>query len=328
MKKRKMKKWLSGMFVAAMALVFAACGNQEEKITVRISNFSGTSVPYNVGMDEGIFEEVLKEAGFDNVEIEITNFANGAAAVEAAQAGELDFITSGDQMLTTAIIENELPYKVIAANYTNSRYAFLATEASGITSPQDLKGKRVGVTIGTNLYMGVLAYLEDNGLSLDDVEVVNLSMADATTAFLSGEIDWGIFSGKNREKLLAEVNPAVLGYNGDYKMNECVIGVSDAFAAEHHDLVVALVKAFDEATKYANENPEEALASAKRNYESDEESLRVNYDDCDFITCLTPEILDSMQRTLDYSYSNGLISHEATVDDVVNLTYLEEAGLQ
>lgn len=335
---KNLKKLLSVLAVAALSVSLTACGGRSESrtgnagdgetIKVRISNFSGASVPYNVGIDTGIFDEVLAEYTDAKVEIEIINFTAGAAAVEAGQAGELDIITSGDQMLTTAILENGLPFKIVGCSYTNPRMAFLATAESGIQSPADLKGKRLGVQLGTNFYIGAVAFLEDNGISVDDVEIVNLSTADALTAFMAGDIDWTILMGVSRDTLMEREGTVLLGYNGDYKFNECVFAVSNEFAEAHHDVVVGLVKAFNEATEYAIANQDEAIQIALDNYDTSEETQKLNWADTDYTVLLTPEIQESIQRTLHYSYESGLISHDADISEVVDLTYLQEAGLQ
>lgn len=301
---------------------------EKERLTVRISNFAGTAVPYNVGIDTGIFDEVLADSGYE-VDFEITNFPSGAAAVEAAQAGELDIITSGDQMLTTAILANGLPFKVICANYTNSKWSYIASSKSGILKPEDLKGSTVGTAIGTNIYIAVLAYLEKNGIPAEDVEVANLSSADQLTAFESGEIDWFLANVKQKDMALAaDPDAVILDTNREYKMNECVIGVSDEFAAAHHDLVVLLVKAFHEATEYALANREEAIEIALNHYDTDREAQDYNWQDTDYVTQIDASLQESIQKTLDYSYSNGLIPQAASVEDVVDFTYLEEAGIQ
>lgn len=198
-------------------------------------------------------EEAFADSPYD-VTLEIINFVNGAAAVEAAQAGELDILTSGDQMITTAILENGLPFKVIGNNYVNKKYAFVASKKSGIAFAANLKGTKVGVTVGNNQYMATLAFLEDNGYSIEDLEAVNLSTADRYTALLSGDIDWTLLQGKTRENMLNEEGGILLGYNGDYKFNECVFGVSDSFAAQYPEVVTTLVKTFYDATEYANGN--------------------------------------------------------------------------
>jgi ABC-type nitrate/sulfonate/bicarbonate transport system substrate-binding protein len=308
----------------------ADSGTSEEKIplTVRISNYAGTVVPYHIAVDYGFLEEAFADSPYD-VSFEITNFANGAAAVEAAQAGELDILTSGDQMITTAILENGLPFKLIGNSYTNKKVAFIARAGSGITSKEDLKGSRVGTTIGNNRYIALLAFLEDNGYSIDEVEVVNLSPADCYTAFLNGDIDWTSFNGKQRESVLNEEDGVLLGYYGDYKFNECVFGVSDSFAEQYPDVVVTLVKLFNDVTEYANANPDVIREDMKKNYDSDDETIDyiINGDE-EYVVDFTDEILESIQKTLHYAYTQGINSREADVSEVIDFTYLEQAGVR
>jgi ABC-type nitrate/sulfonate/bicarbonate transport system substrate-binding protein len=348
-----MKKRILGIALTlALTLGLAACGDSsdtgsgtssvdnstaagdsstsEEKtpLTIRISNFSGTVVPYHVAVDYGFVEEAFADSPYD-VTFEITNFANGAAAVEAAQAGELDILTSGDQMITTAILENALPFKIIGTSYTNKKMAFIASAESGITSKDDLKGTKVGAEIGSNLYVAVLAFLEDNGYTLDDVEVVNISRSDNYTVLLSGDVDWTLLSGKQREEVLNEEGGVLLGYNGDYKFNECVFGVSDAFAEQYPDVVVTLVKLFNDVTEYANANPDVIREDMKKNYDSDDETIDyIINGDTNYIVDLTDDILESMQRTIHYAYTTGINSREADVSEVIDLSYLEQAGVR
>jgi ABC-type nitrate/sulfonate/bicarbonate transport system substrate-binding protein len=348
-----MKKRILGIALTlALTLGLAACGNSsdtgsgtssadtgtaagdsstsEEKIplTIRISNYSGTVVPYHIAVDYGFLEEAFADTPYD-VSFEITNFANGAAAVEAAQAGELDILTSGDQMITTAILENALPFKLIGNSYINRRCAFVARGDSGIESVEDLKGSKVGITVGMNSYIAMLAFLEKCGYSLDDVEVINLSPADCYTAILNGDIDWTSLNGKTRESLLNDENGVLLGYYGDYKFNECVFGVSDSFAEQYPDVVVTLVKLFNDVTEYANANPDVIREDMKKNYDSDDETIDyIINGDTEYVVDFTDEILDSIQQTLHYAYTMGLNSREADVSEVIDFSYLEQAGVR
>ncbi|WP_176387250.1 ABC transporter substrate-binding protein [Leucobacter sp. 7(1)] len=66
----------------------------------------------------------------------------------------------------------------------------MASEQSGITDAKDLKGKKIGIPGdgGFGIYSVNLA-LESVGLSLDDVELVNLTPGDIPPALANGSID-------------------------------------------------------------------------------------------------------------------------------------------
>ena len=59
----------------------------------------------------------------------------------------------------------------------------------GINSPADLKGKKIGGTVGDALYATFPAWLKANGLSPSDVTVVNLDAAGKIAALAEGRVD-------------------------------------------------------------------------------------------------------------------------------------------
>jgi ABC-type nitrate/sulfonate/bicarbonate transport system substrate-binding protein len=86
---------------------------------------------------------------------------------------------------------------------------------------------------------------------------------------------------------------------------------------------------FNDVTEYANANPDVIREDTKKNYDSDDETINYIIDgDSEFIVDLTDEILESMQRTLHYAYTTGINSREADVSEVIDLTYLEQAGVR
>ena len=71
------------------------------------------------------------------------------------------------------------------------------------TDVPNLKGKNVGVTIGTSGHHSLLAALDQAGLSQDDINMVNLKPSEMAAAFSAGKIDaawtWEPAAGKLNE---------------------------------------------------------------------------------------------------------------------------------
>src|SRR5699024_10803212 len=74
--------------------------------------------------------------------------------------------------------------------YSKPEWTALVTNPnSGIENVADLKGKKVAATLGTDPYIFLLRALNEAGVSVDDVEIVNLQHGDGASSLTSGSID-------------------------------------------------------------------------------------------------------------------------------------------
>jgi sulfonate transport system substrate-binding protein len=89
-------------------------------------------------------------------------------------------------------VKNGSPIKVIAIYSQPEWAALVAPKGSSITSVEQLRGKNVAATKGTDPYFFLLQALEANGLSAKDVTVQNLQHADGWAAH--GQIAKGHFA--------------------------------------------------------------------------------------------------------------------------------------
>ena len=169
--------------------VFAASDSSKE-ITVNI----GDQAPFflfKVAEEKGFLEDAFKD---DNVTFKSEIFANmGPAIIEAMASGDVDLSIVGTFPVVNAN-NNGNEIKILASgNYVEDGYHLVVTPGSEITSVDQLKGKKLGVATGTAEHMIVLQLLQKYNIS-DQVELVNLSQADALTAVLSGDIDAALFN--------------------------------------------------------------------------------------------------------------------------------------
>ena len=138
---------------------------------------------------------IIKEKGWleasladDGVEVNWLQSAGSNKANEALRSGAVDVgSTAGSAALLARA--NGSPIKTISL-YSQPEWAALVTlPDSGIDSVEDLKGKSVAATKGTDPYFFLLQSLEEAGLSADDVTVENLQHADGLTALKNGSVD-------------------------------------------------------------------------------------------------------------------------------------------
>jgi ABC-type nitrate/sulfonate/bicarbonate transport system substrate-binding protein len=133
-----------------------------------------------------------EEAGLD---VEIIQPSDNTAE-QLVAVGQADFGISYQENVTYALTQDEpLPIKTVATVIQHNTSGFVSLPEEGIESPKDWKGKTYGGW-GSPAEEKILEFiLRQNGLTLDDINIVILGEDDLITA-LNGEIDFAwIFYG-------------------------------------------------------------------------------------------------------------------------------------
>ncbi|MBJ7337042.1 aliphatic sulfonate ABC transporter substrate-binding protein [Mycolicibacterium sp.] len=200
---------------------------------------------------------IIKKQGWLEAQGVTVNWVQSAGsnkANEALRAGAIDVgSTAGSAALLAR--SNGSPIKVIAIYSQPEWAALVAPKGSTITSVEQLRGKNVAATKGTDPYFFLLQALEAHGLTAKDVTVQNLQHADGWAALQNGSVD--AWAGLDPIMAGAEQTGATLFYR-DIKLNS--YGFLDAredFLAKKPELAQAVVDAYATAAAWAAANPDE-----------------------------------------------------------------------
>lgn len=169
----KIGKLLAGLLIGLSAGLHAG-----EPLKIAYSDWPGWTA-WQVAIDKGWF----KEAGVD-VDFEWFEYV---PSMEAFAAGKVDAVsmTNGDALVTGA---TGAPSKAIIINdYSNGNDMIVAKP--GIESVKDLKGKKIGVEVGFVDHLLLIKALEANGMTEEDVTLVNVPTHETPKAFASGDVD-------------------------------------------------------------------------------------------------------------------------------------------
>ncbi|MFC7406921.1 ABC transporter substrate-binding protein [Georgenia alba] len=188
---------------ACAALALAACGGGSggegtggggegegggpRAITVAETN-GMPSLFLTYGVQEGYFEE-------QGLDVEVSTQMGGSAAVPALMSGEIE--AAGSNVVSLLLAGSQgLPLSIVAAGTSAAQdseedFSGLVVPAdSDIAGPQDLSGARIGVNTLENINEVVIGnVLEAEGLSLEDVELVELPFPDMQPALERGDVD-------------------------------------------------------------------------------------------------------------------------------------------
>ena len=152
-----------------------------EPIRFSYQNRIGSAIPI-LAVEKGLFAK-------HGLTVIPSRFNSGPACAEALYTGAADIGAMGD---TTSIIAmaRKAPLRLLVSHACGEhRHRLIVAGDAPFRTVQDLVGKRVGIKKGTSTYGGFLKYLAANGISPDNIEVVNLKPATMPDALAAGSVD-------------------------------------------------------------------------------------------------------------------------------------------
>ncbi len=224
--------------------------------------------PWWIAQEKGFFAKYGLEAELvDFVEDKEVNAAFASGKMDAA-----NLATHTALKLYAAGLDLRI---VLVEDASYQADAILAPKS--ITSITDLKGKKIAYEEGTTSDLLLNYALQQNGLTLSDIEPVFMPAADAGAALIAGKVDVAV----TYEPYISEA----LGQNSDlhllYTAAERPGLISDVLAVRANldpKIVTALLRVWEEALSYYNSNPEDGQAIIARNVGSTPEELKTAFD--------------------------------------------------
>lgn len=202
--------------------------------------------------NKGWLEEEFAEEG---VEIRWVLSHGSNKALEFLRGNSVHF---GSTAGAAAVIGKAggLPIKAVYV-YSRPEWTALVTRRdSGITSLQDLEGKSVAVTRGTDPHIFLLRALDLVDLEEADIQPVLLQHPDGYRALVSGQVD--AWAGLDPYMAQAELEADAFLFFRNADLNTYgVLNVREDFAAEHPEAVERVLAVYERARHYALQHPEE-----------------------------------------------------------------------
>jgi sulfonate transport system substrate-binding protein len=203
--------------------------------------------------DQGWLEDALADQDItvNWVQSAGSNKANEALRAEAIDVGS----TAGSAALLAR--SNGSPIQVIDIYSQPEWSALVVPEGSAITSVEDLMGKQVAATKGTDPYFFLLQALEEAGLTEKDITVQNLQHADGWAALQNGSVD--AWAGLDPIMGGAEAAGAELVYRNVDFNSYGFLNATESFIAEKPDVAQTVVDVYEHARAWALENEDETV---------------------------------------------------------------------
>lgn len=314
-----MKKWIQFLVVIiSVTFVLAACStaggeekNNPKKVVLDYAYYSPTSLALK---EFGWAEEIFEEEG---IEVEWVLSQGSNKALEFLNSKSVDFgSTAGAAALIAKSNGSSIESVYI---YSKPEWTALVTTGdSEITSVEQLKGKKVAATLGTDPYIFLLRSLEEAGLSSKDLEVVNLQHADGANALLTNQVD--AWAGLDPHMAKVEVDSGAALFLRDHDKNTYgTLNVRSEFAEQHPEVVEKVIEVYEKARKWVVENPEEAAEILAKEADMPLEVAKKSLERNDFSDPIPGEKqIEALNAAGEVLQAENVINENVDVEKIVN----------
>lgn len=202
----------------------------------------------------------LQTSGIDAVYAD-----SGQQALHWLLEGDVQFALAAPAPVALALLEREPgasdPVVLASVGLSNQSHYLVVPAESGIGSPDELRGRRLGVPLGTSAHFVWTRFALQAGLAEADVELVDLAIADHARGLADGSVDavlgWDPWAaelvdqlGEGASRMLLEAPYAV----------DWLLVTTRAQLQRDPAAAAAVLRAYLEANELIARDPDEARA--------------------------------------------------------------------
>ena len=286
--------------------------NLEELTITHVT--SPLNVPSIIQKNKNMFAEEFKANGKE-MTVNYAEITSGADQTQALASGDVDILYAVGGTSVISAAANGADIKILNM-YSRSPEAFcMYSHDENIKSAQDLKGKTIAGPVGTNLHQLLVAYLEKAGMTIDDVNYVNMAIPDAKAALDGKSIDVALLAGPTAYKANKQGYNLVTNGKG---LTDAVIAVAvtEKFYNEHKKDLEIFMNAEENIIKYINENHKEAMEIVAKELDLEKSAVEEMYKQYDFNMETTDADIKAFQNVADFMLKTGMIETEVNAEEL------------
>ena len=299
---------IASTLVAVLALLTAASTVAAPKKSEYL--FLTGSTPHYAAIVMGVRKGFCEELGLN---IQFKQFTSGGVAAQSFIAGQGDFVNTGEWPAVRTWLVTQGDVVGLQSTWREGELMVVVTGAD-IEGPQDLKGKKVGVWLGTTSEYFAGVYLDRNGIDLSEVEFVNVKPAEMVIALAQGDLA-GFFVWQPhgwRSKEVSGDDVKILEDGDKYIASYMVTSARKEMFDEDPDAVTALIACTRRGGEYARENIDEAAEIVGKEYKLPPELAKRMIEAAELNVTYTPQFRNDLEGVNNFMKSKG--KSESDVD--------------
>lgn len=272
-----------------------------EKVTIAVPTLINSAT-----MIVASTQKLFRKAG---VEVISKPFPLGKDALKSLIDGKADLAVVADTPLMFALLGGE--NLVIVAGISQSRrsLAIVTRNDRGIRRIEDLSGKSVGLSVGTNHTYFLDMILQNHGIPSDNVKLVDMKTEEVISAFKEGRIDAAVVFQPNLARLTAEIGNRIKVFYGEdvYSFRFMLTGKA-SYVDSHPQEIRRILRALVAAEQSISNHPTQASLAVGNAVGADDTLMSKVFDPGDYVISLDQSMLLALDDQSRWAMQRGLVS--------------------
>lgn len=305
---------LAFILIFSMVLTSSCSTSKARPIRIGVNSWPPCEVWY-IAEQQGYFEDVP---------VEIIRFSSWSDNMSSLYIGNLDITHSTYFNSVYFSDKGEDAFILAPIDYVNGSDGLVIKDAIGDIS--NLKGKSIGVEIGTDEHFLLYKALEEAGIDIEDVNLVSLPSYSSHTEFIEGKLDALFTYEPFLSRAAEEGQGSIVFTTSDMPgyMVDVLLGRTEAYKENPEDFET-IMQAWYKATEYIQQNHDSAYDLMAKN-----EGMRIEdfgpfyesfifYDEDEAKDILkSGEIKSRLEEMFSFTQLKSLTTLENDIDRAIN----------
>ncbi|MEW6440023.1 MAG: NrtA/SsuA/CpmA family ABC transporter substrate-binding protein [bacterium] len=274
-----------------------------DRLRIADGSISNSALLY-VALEKGFFER-------EGLQVSCRLLPSGKDALHSVEEGKADLATVADVPVMFAAMRGVRIQVLATISSSTNNNALIARRDRGVSSPSDLRGKKIGVAPGTTGEYFLDTFLNLNRISRNEIEMIGMQVPDMAAALARGEVDavvsWDPYAPELEEALGA--NGLSSRGEGLYGFMWNLVAMQD-LVRKKPETVRKVLRALLESEAFIREEPEEALRIAAQYLRVEEPFLRKSWHRVRFNLSLDPILVLNMEDQARWAIRQGLTNRK------------------